>query len=384
MKRHMPILLPLFLICAAPAAAAELDAKLRRTAEGFAADAAAKLPELAPAALAVFPFQADEKLAKKRVGVAVAELLTQKLLVLPRFRLVERARLDEVFREQKLALSGAIESETAARVGKTAGARLLAMGSVAQMGRNYQVSAKLVDSESSEIVSASIFEVPAETFDAEASRYLVLVPETQAVGLYLTGLTADGTSAAIPAQAVGARAVPGRDNHPNLLRAGAGVRYFPAPRWAIDSVITFADLSPLDGFMIQDSAKDFLPEIGLSGLALSLFASRQAPLSRVFNLYAGAGVDFYDLKKKEDSGGGPYNYAAGRDGRLRALTPAVRLALEWRPQPRFGISAFASFALADTDFKLYYTSSAVPGEKYLLWAGSLPRLVPGVTAGWYF
>ena len=45
---------------------------------------------------------------------------------------------------------------------------------------------------------------------------------------------------------------------------------------------------------------------------------------------------------------------------------------------------FASFALADTDFKLYYTSSAVPGEKYLLWAGSLPRLVPGVTAGWYF
>jgi hypothetical protein len=61
------------------------------------------------------------------------------------------------------------------------------------VGNSYQITSKLVNSETGEIIASEINEVPVKVFDEDAERYLVLVPEYQAIGIYLVGGYAPAT-----------------------------------------------------------------------------------------------------------------------------------------------------------------------------------------------
>ncbi|MDD2805905.1 MAG: CsgG/HfaB family protein [Elusimicrobiales bacterium] len=383
------------------ASAASLDAQLGKISKQFAQDAAAKLPDQNPATAAVFPFQAEEALAKRKVDVAISELLMQKLMREPKFRIVERTQLDALLREQKLGLSGAIESETAARIGKLAGARLAAMGSVTRMGKNYQISAKLVDTETSDVVSVSIVEVPSSVFEEEAARYLVLVPETQTLSIYLVlGAAPMQVKNLPPATAAGKTVVPANikvgSNIDNGLYAGIGLKYFPFSRWAVD-------LAFLPAYQIGDSRKSVITnfsgqESGMmpasaEGMIMRVLLNRQFRVSKGFNAYAGGGFMRFELDPRSDEksyfsdtalpGGGSIRMAPDF-GAGRYSTPLASLGFEWKPQSRFGLSVLATFPLSSDKYKWEADITNGTTERITVWEMSYPKYLAEMNLAWYF
>jgi len=70
----------------------------------------------------------------KDAGDGMADMLITALVKSGRYIVVERTELDRVMKEQELGLSGAVTSETAARVGELLGAQMAVLGTVSEFG----------------------------------------------------------------------------------------------------------------------------------------------------------------------------------------------------------------------------------------------------------
>jgi len=75
------------------------------------------------------------------------------------FKLVERANLRQLMEEQALGLTGALDENTAAKVGKLVGAKLMLISSVGRGEKQLEVFLKLVKVETSEILSQALLKV---------------------------------------------------------------------------------------------------------------------------------------------------------------------------------------------------------------------------------
>jgi TolB-like protein len=163
--------------------------------------------------LAVIPFQAEEKLAKRGIGLAISEMLTAKIFNMKSYKVVERAELKKVFDEQKLGLSGVVDSNNAIAVGHILGCKIIVVGNVIQLGENYQITARMIDVLTGEVLTLAYTEVDAAVLDNEAKKYVVLVPDKEAIGFFLgfSGVPiADTDKVDIP-----------------TMRLAAGFRYIP-------------------------------------------------------------------------------------------------------------------------------------------------------------
>jgi TolB-like protein len=76
---------------------------------------------------------------------AIPELLLTDLALSKKLTLVERTRLQEVMKELKLSLSGAIDSTTALKIGQLAGAQALILGSIIKAGNTFRIDVRLTD-----------------------------------------------------------------------------------------------------------------------------------------------------------------------------------------------------------------------------------------------
>jgi len=89
-----------------------------------------------------------------RLGLAASDELTTQLVRSGAFSVVERAQLEEILSEQRLGMSGAVDSRTAARIGEILGVNYVLMGSITQFsierheGRLGPVSASYSEAES--------------------------------------------------------------------------------------------------------------------------------------------------------------------------------------------------------------------------------------------
>ena len=85
----------------------------------------------------VMPFTysaSDPQYASSAAGLQ--DSLTASLMKTSRIRLVERARVDAAMKEIQLASAGAVDSATAAQVGKLIGARYAVLGSITALSVN--------------------------------------------------------------------------------------------------------------------------------------------------------------------------------------------------------------------------------------------------------
>jgi len=82
------------------------------------------------------------------------EKLTESLLNVRRFTLIERMKVDQVMGEQAFGLTGAVDPEYAAKVGKMLGADALMVGVVNSDGKNVEIDVRLVDAESGNVITA--------------------------------------------------------------------------------------------------------------------------------------------------------------------------------------------------------------------------------------
>jgi TolB-like protein len=112
-----------------------------------------KTPEVYPAA--VLPFQERGKEAKD-LGSKVTDLLFAKLAADPGLMLVDREDMKKQLEEQELNLSGLVNPQQATKVGQLTGAKLLITGSVLQVDNSMYLVAKIIGTETSRVVGASV------------------------------------------------------------------------------------------------------------------------------------------------------------------------------------------------------------------------------------
>lgn len=106
--------------------------------------------------VAVMPFQPlDPESADLHLGEIAAELMRTRTEGRPRLLQVERARLDDVVGELKRADSGELSPDSAASVGKLLGASEVVVGSVAQAGAEFILTARAVDAETGQVIAAA-------------------------------------------------------------------------------------------------------------------------------------------------------------------------------------------------------------------------------------
>jgi len=94
----------------------------------------------------------DASLEPLRQGLA--QMLISDLGALDAVKVVERERLQDILKEQKLGTSGKVDARTAARIGKLLGARYLVFGSYFDAMNTFRADARLVDVETGEIVKS--------------------------------------------------------------------------------------------------------------------------------------------------------------------------------------------------------------------------------------
>lgn len=105
--------------------------------------------------IAVFDFENNG--IKDREVRQLTTRLESELVKIGGFRVVERTRIDDILKEQKLQMSGCVE-ECLIDVGKMLGAEQIVMGSVGEMGGLITLSVKLVDAESGELIKTSNYD----------------------------------------------------------------------------------------------------------------------------------------------------------------------------------------------------------------------------------
>ena len=372
------------------ASAGELDARMAKIVKTFSHAAAEA--GVSTATLAVLPFQTDKKLAEKRVDYACAEILTNRFIEAKTFKVTERARLEEVMKEQRLGLSGALESETAARVGKILGARLVILGSVSRLANAYHLSTEMVDSGTGEILASDVTEVAVEVFDKDASQYVVLVPDIQAIGIYLSLGHAAVTSKKVPASTgAGYTFTPGNGTA-QFTVVSVGARYFFSPKWMADA--SFGVASKFDSgskpfFTISDGVNSDKQDGSIldGNSVIRLSFNRSSVLTEKFRLYTGAGFMWLTVGSKTDPS--PVSIGTGETAHAKTLEgasftlPFARLGFEWRPQTRLGISAFGTYNLVKKDYKGYSNADNI-GDNVLTQQFTLPQFIVDITMALYF
>lgn len=130
---------------------------------------------------------------------AIAEHLTELLVVGlsagPHLVVVERQRLGEVLRELELGISGTVQPESAARIGRLIGAKALVSGRVFSLGDRLAVVVRLIGTETGRVYAASVTlaatEPPGRFADLLVEKLLVLVPKHWATLVAPPPATAD-------------------------------------------------------------------------------------------------------------------------------------------------------------------------------------------------
>jgi hypothetical protein len=127
--------------------------------------------------LAVLPLQNNSgDSGYDATGGKLAEMITTRLATRPGIRVVERARLEQIFAENKLALTGAVDQATAVKLGRLLGANVMAFGGFSNLGGEARLNMRLVKVETGEIVGGVLEEgktlVKLDAMADEAARAL--------------------------------------------------------------------------------------------------------------------------------------------------------------------------------------------------------------------
>jgi hypothetical protein len=118
---------------------------------GFLAPATADAQHLT---VAVLDLEAEGK-ELLPTATQVTELLTAGLSSSPDLILVERQRLDEALSEIELGISGTVDPDTAARLGRLVGAKVLVMGRLFPTGDDLVVVARAIGTETGRLYAES-------------------------------------------------------------------------------------------------------------------------------------------------------------------------------------------------------------------------------------
>lgn len=127
----------------------------------FAAFAAMTAPAVraqdARPGVAVLPFENGGSYGKDKEDFdalrrGIAGMVMAEMARNPAVRLVDREQIQKLLDEQGLATAERVDAQTAARVGKLAGARYMVAGTFIDLYGDFRIDARIIDVETSEII----------------------------------------------------------------------------------------------------------------------------------------------------------------------------------------------------------------------------------------
>lgn len=378
------------------ASAKDVDSGISYIAKSFAKKAGEQ--KFTGATVAVMPFKVGEKLARQRLDQACAELLSNHLAKTGAFKLVERAGLDSVLKEQALAAGGIVDSESAAKMGELLGAKFVVIGTAFKAEDNYNISAKLVDAETSELAASEVIQVDRKLFEEESeSQGIRLVPDQEALGIYFFGFglgpKASLKTAPPTPLTAGGTITPHKSNY-NLWGLGVGVKYFVSPKWFMDLAIHAGMklTGDEDHWADKDGNNGSGHSVELNGVSpISLSVNRSYSPSQTWRLSGGAGVMMLKFKgegtlKYDNSNENMLDF--GQDGNLTSTiwAPIAKVSAEYRLKQRFSVGIAGNFIFKNVEIneKAKYSISGHTPQEVSLGTVKLPTFYPSLSLNFYF
>jgi TolB-like protein len=95
----------------------------------------------------------------------IAQILTTTLAKSEQIQIVERNQLEKITNELALGMSGLLDAESAAKVGKVAGANYMVIGSFINLGKAIRLDAKVVETETGIVVPGATAKAKASTVE---------------------------------------------------------------------------------------------------------------------------------------------------------------------------------------------------------------------------
>lgn len=111
--------------------------------------------------LAILNFNTDQTLNPAQVA-SFQQRLSSFAAEAQEWVLIERNQMDVILNEQGFQQSGVCEKECQIEMGRLLGADLLVMGSIARMGKQWSITASLVDVASGKVLRTSLADVKTE------------------------------------------------------------------------------------------------------------------------------------------------------------------------------------------------------------------------------
>ncbi len=106
--------------------------------------------------IGVVAFENKAPYAQGRIGDTATDILITELVKTGKFIVVERDKLDKIMAEQKLGESGAIDPNTAAKMGKILGLNAIVTGSISQFGVKKEGKDFIVTQSKQQIVECTV------------------------------------------------------------------------------------------------------------------------------------------------------------------------------------------------------------------------------------
>ncbi len=108
-----------------------------------------------PITVTVFPFD-TKATGQEDLGEQISQLVEAHLSQADQIKLLDRKYLEKMLREQELNLTGMVDTDSAIKVGKLVGARIMVMGKAFQLGQSIFMTAKILGTETSLVQMVSV------------------------------------------------------------------------------------------------------------------------------------------------------------------------------------------------------------------------------------
>ena len=157
--------------------------------------------------IAVYNFN-NLKRETSKLGAFLADKLSVSLASSgAELEIIDRSRIDDLIRENKLAIKGYIDPEAAKSLGKLAGIDLLITGVITPIGESFDISVKILDIETATVRGGDDIAISKTTDLEEMNKEIINYPNSNGVSTSTTS--------------------PNRTNPPGI--GGYEVKYDPAP-----------------------------------------------------------------------------------------------------------------------------------------------------------
>lgn len=111
------------------------------------------------------------KAQTNNMGHAVSEVLTERFKKSGKFILIENRQISKILSQLEIEQTGLYDSKKTSSVGNLVGAKFMIVGSVSELGTQFNISIRIVKIETGEVIVTESKEIPTETMNSVAALY---------------------------------------------------------------------------------------------------------------------------------------------------------------------------------------------------------------------